>query len=58
VNNNERTDLGEQIDKRNPYSFLDGSLPAGTSTAWRKKESLLCQAFLGYHNSLRLPPAA
>jgi hypothetical protein len=32
VNNNERTDLGEQIDKRNPYSFLDGSLAAGTSS--------------------------
>ena len=32
MNNNERTDLGEQIDKRNPYSFLDGSLPVGTSS--------------------------
>src|SRR5215510_16080064 len=24
-----------------------------TSTAWRKKESLLCETFLAYHNSMR-----
>ena len=33
MTNNERTDLGEQIDKRNPYSFLDPNVvPAGSSS--------------------------
>jgi hypothetical protein len=33
VNNNERADLGQQIDNRNPYSFLDPNIvPAGSSS--------------------------
>src|SRR5262245_29762624 len=31
---------------------------AGASTAWRKKESLLCETFLAYHDSTRSDDAA
>src|SRR5262245_36602983 len=30
----------------------------GSSTAWRKKESLLCETFLAYHDSIRSDDAA